>query len=341
MRALVKGEAEPGLRLEEVEEPSIGPEDVLIRVKKTAVCGTDLHIYNWDTWAQRVVQPPLVIGHEFSGEIARVGEAVTEYTVGQRVTAEGHMSCGHCRTCRTGKAHLCAEQKGLGVHRQGCFADYVQIPQSNVFVLPDEIDDELGSILDPLGNAVHTALSYPLQGENILITGAGPIGLMCTAIAKFVGAHSVTITDVHPQRLKLASELGADYALNVQRNRLTEYLPSLNIANGFGVGLELSGHPSAFESMVQAMAPGGQMALLGFLPDDTPVEWNKILFKGLKIKGIYGREIFQTWYQMTSLLQSGLDVRPIITHRFPCEEFEAAFSALQEGTASKIILDWS
>lgn len=339
MKALVKSKAEPGLWLEDVEEPTVGPTDVLVRVKRAAICGTDVHIYNWDEWAQKVIKPPLTLGHEFMGEIVELGELVTDYQVGERVTAEGHIACGNCHACRTCKSHLCLVQEGMGVHRNGAFAELVSVPAKNLFRIPDSIEDELGAIMDPIGNAMHTSMSYPLAGEDLLITGAGPIGIMCVAIAKHVGARSITITDVRPERIDLAREMGADHGLNVKDSPLVEAMGLLDLDHGFGVGLEVSGHPQAFASMIETMSPGGQIALLGFLPEDTNVEWNKVLFKGLKIKGIYGRKIFETWYQMVAMLESGLDPRPIITHRFRLEEYQSAFELLNEGRASKIVLE--
>lgn len=340
MRALVKVERAPGLRLQEVETPLAGQGEVLIRVKKAAICGTDLHIYKWDDWAQKVITPPLILGHEFVGEVAALGEGVTAFTLGQRVTAEGHINCGRCYACQTAKRHLCEQLKNLGVHRSGAFAEYVSIPEGNVFALPDSISDDWAAILDPFGNATHTALSFPLAAEDVLITGAGPIGLMCVAIARHVGARSITITDVHPQRLEWAKALGASHVLNVDHSRLRDLRAQLPLNGGFGVGLEVSGHPNAFASLVRAMAPGGSVALLGFLPENTLVEWEKILFKGLMIKGIYGREVFQTWYQMTALLENGLDLSPLITHRFSFDDYEKAFQLLLKGDGAKVLLEW-
>lgn len=341
MKALVKAKAQEGIWMEEVPVPECGHNDVLIKINKTAICGTDIHIYNWDKWAQQTIPVPMVVGHEFAGVIEKIGSEVKGLAVGDRVSAEGHVTCGHCRNCRAGKRHLCRNTVGIGVNRPGCFAEYVSVPASNVFKLTDAISDEVGSILDPLGNAAHTALSFNLVGEDVLITGAGPIGIMATAIARHAGARHIVITDLNDYRLDLASKLGATRTVNVGREKLEDVMTDLKMVEGFDVGLEMSGSPSAFTEMLDKMNNGGHVALLAILPEETQIDWNKIVFKGLKLKGIYGREMFETWYKMSSMLQSNLDVTPVITHRFKINDFQKGFDIMRTGQSGKVILDWN
>ena len=341
MRALVKAKAEPGIWMEETARPAIGHNDVLIRVSRTAICGTDIHIFQWDEWAQKTIPVPMVVGHEFSGEIVDVGVEVRGYAPGDRVSAEGHVTCGVCRNCRAGRRHLCRSAIGIGVNRAGAFAEYISVPAFNVFKLPDVISDELAAILDPLGNATHTALAYDLVGEDVLITGAGPIGIMAVAIARFAGARHVVITDVNEYRLNLAESMGASVALNVNNGSIDDVMTQLGMKEGFDVGLEMSGVPSAFRDMLRTMHHGGKIALLGIPPAETSIDWNEIIFKGLEIRGIYGREMFETWYKMSSMLQSGLDISPIITHQFPVADYQQAFDLMASGQSGKIVLDWN
>ncbi|NHA14742.1 L-threonine 3-dehydrogenase [Thioalkalivibrio sp. XN279] len=341
MRALVKAKAEPGIWMQDIPRPQPGHNDVLIKVRKTAICGTDMHIYNWDEWAARTIPVPMATGHEFVGVVEAVGSEVQGIQPGDRVSGEGHLTCGHCRNCRAGRRHLCRNTVGVGVNRQGCFAEYLCIPASNVFKLPDAISDEVASILDPLGNAVHTALSFDLVGEDVLITGAGPIGIMAVAIARHVGARHVVITDVNDYRLELARKMGATRAVNVSRQTLDEVMQELEMQEGFDVGLEMSGNPQAFRDMLRTLHHGGSVALLGIPPGEMAIDWNQVIFKGLTIKGIYGREMFETWYKMASMLQSGLDVTPVITHRFAANDYLAGFQTMGSGQSGKVILDWS
>ena len=341
MKALVKAKAEPGIWMADVAEPSYGPNDVLIRMKKTAICGTDMHIWHWDEWARRTIKVPMAVGHEYAGEIVALGSEVRGLAVGDRVSGEGHITCGHCRNCRAGRRHLCRNTLGVGVNRAGCFAEYMSLPASNVFKLPDSITDEIASILDPFGNATHTALSFNLVGEDVLITGAGPIGIMAVAIARFVGSRHVVITDVNPYRLELARQMGASRALDVRTASLDEAMQSLKMEEGFDVGLEMSGVPSAFREMLRTMHHGGNVALLGIMPKDTGINWDEVIFKGLVMKGVYGREMFETWYKMSSMLQSGLDIGPVITHRLPIEEYQLGFETMASGKSGKVILDWT
>ncbi len=341
MRALVKKSPEPGIWMEDVPVPEVGHNDVLIRVGKAAICGTDIHIYNWDEWSQKHVQLPIPIGHEFMGEIVEVGSEVSGLKPGDRVSGEGHITCGYCRNCRAGRRHLCRNTVGIGVERAGAFAEYVSIPALNAFVLPSAITDDMASILDPLGNATHTALSFDLVGEDILITGAGPIGIMCVAICRHVGARHVVITDINDYRLELAKKMGATRAVNVSRERVEDVMSELGMQEGFDVGLEVSGHPDAFRTMLQTMHHGGAVSLLGIPPGDTAIDWNQVIFKGLVLKGIYGREMFETWYKMASMIQSGLDISPVITHHFPADEFQTGFDIMRSGQSGKVILDWS
>jgi threonine 3-dehydrogenase len=341
MRALVKAKAEPGIWMQDIPRPQPGHNDVLIKIRKTAICGTDMHIYNWDEWAARTIPVPMATGHEFVGVVEAVGSEVQGIQPGDRVSGEGHLTCGHCRNCRAGRRHLCRNTVGVGVNRQGCFAEYLCIPASNVFKLPDAISDEVASILDPLGNAVHTALSFDLVGEDVLITGAGPIGIMAVAIARHVGARHVVITDVNDYRLELARKMGATRAVNVARQTLDDVMQELEMQEGFDVGLEMSGNPQAFRDMLRTLHHGGSVALLGIPPGEMAIDWNQVIFKGLTIKGIYGREMFETWYKMASMLQSGLDVTPVITHRFAANDYLAGFQTMGSGQSGKVILDWA
>lgn len=340
MRALVKAQAERGIWMQDVEEPSVGHNDVLIRVKSSAICGTDIHIYQWDDWASNTIQVPTTIGHEFCGQIVECGSEVNGFSVGDRVSAEGHITCGVCRNCRAGRRHLCMNTLGVGVNRNGAFADYVSVPAFNVFKLPDSITDDMAAILDPLGNATHTALSFDLVGEDVLITGAGPIGVMAVAIARYAGARHVVITDVNDYRLDLARKMGATRALNVSNESIDDTMQDLGMEEGFDVGMEMSGNPSAFRDMLRTMHHGGKIALLGIPPDDMSIDWTKVIFKGLELKGIYGREMFETWYKMASMLQSGLNIDPIITHHYAASDFQAAFELMESGQSGKIILNW-
>ena len=342
MKALSKAKPEAGIWMEEVEVPRPGHNDILIRVKKTAICGTDIHIYNWDEWSQKTVPVPMVIGHEFAGVIVEVGSEVEGYKVGDRVSAEGHITCGYCRNCKAGKRHLCRNTEGIGVNRTGCFAEYIAVPAVNAFRIPEGISDETASILDPLGNATHTALSFDLVGEDVLITGAGPIGIMAVAIARHAGARHVVISDVNDYRLDLARKMGATRAVNVSRENgsIFDAMDELAMNEGFDVGLEMSGNPHAFRDMLEALNFGGHIALLGIQPPETAVDWSQIIFKGLKLKGIYGREMFETWYKMSSMLQSGLDISPVITHRFGIDDFQKGFDVMRSGDSGKVILEW-
>ena len=341
MRALVKAKAEPGIWMQDVPVPEIGPNDVLIKVRKASICGTDIHIWNWDAWSQKTIKVPMVIGHEFMGEIAKLGAEVTGFQVGDRVSGEGHITCGHCRNCRAGKRHLCRNTVGLGVNRQGCFAEYVALPAFNVFRVPKEIPDDIASFFDPLGNAVHTALSFDLVGEDVLITGAGPIGVMAAAISKHVGARHVVVTDLNPYRLELARKLGATRAVDVRSETLGDVMRSLGMTEGFDVGMEMSGNDRAFRDMLAVMNHGGRVAILGIPPNEVSIDWNQVIFKGLVLKGVYGREMFETWYKMVAMLQSGLDVAPVVTHRFPAAQYAEAFEAMRSGQSGKVILDWA
>ena len=340
MRALIKAKPERGIWLEDIDKPTVGHNDVLIRVKRTAICGTDIHIYQWDDWASKTIPVPLAVGHEFYGEIVECGVEVKGFNVGDRVSAEGHVTCDVCRNCRAGRRHLCMSTVGVGVNRAGAFADYLCVPAFNVFKLPDAISDEMASILDPLGNATHTALSFDLVGEDVLITGAGPIGIMAVAIAKYAGARHVVITDINDYRLELARKMGASVALNVTSGSLDQTMTDLGMEEGFDVGMEMSGNASAFRDMLRTMHHGGKIALLGIPPEEMAIDWNQVIFKGLVLKGVYGREMFETWYKMSSMLQSGLTVEPIITHRFPLEDYEQAFELMESGQSGKIILSW-
>lgn len=340
MKALVKKHKEKGLWMEDIPVPEIGDNDVLIKIKKTAICGTDVHIWNWDEWAQANIPVPMQVGHEFMGVIEALGRDVTEFYVGERVSGEGHLVCGHCRNCRGGRRHLCANTKGVGVNRPGAFAEYLAIPATNVFQLPKGVTDDEASILDPLGNAVHTALSFNLVGEDVLITGAGPIGIMAASIASHVGARHVVITDVNEYRLELARKMGAAHAVNAAKTGLKDVMKELGMVEGFDVGLEMSGNPKALNDMLDSMSHGGKIALLGIQPKDTAIAWDQVIFKGLFIKGIYGREIFETWYKMCAMIQGGLKIDPIFTHRFPVEKFREGFETMASGQSGKVILEW-
>src|SRR5580704_4479784 len=341
MKALVKAKDEPGLWLRDVPVPSIGPDEVLIRVNKTGICGTDIHIYKWDAWAQKTVPVPMVVGHEYAGEIVEIGSAVHSLQIGQRVSGEGHVIGMKSRATRAGRFHLDPDTRGIGVNMPGAFAEYVKVPAFNIVPLPDDIDDELGAILDPLGNAVHTALSFDLIGEDVLITGAGPIGIMAAAVARHVGARHVVITDINPKRLKLAEEVADVVAVDVSKADLKETMSRLKMTEGFDVALEMSGAPAAFDQLFEAIITGGRVALLGLPAKPALVDWNKVIFKQLTIKGIYGREMFETWHKMLGMLQSGLDVRKVITHRLAARDFQRGFATMQSGNSGKIVLDWS
>ncbi|MBT8090161.1 MAG: L-threonine 3-dehydrogenase [Gammaproteobacteria bacterium] len=341
MKALVKAKREPGIWMEDIAVPDVGHNDVLVKVKRTAICGTDIHIFKWDDWARKTIPVPMAVGHEFSGEIVDMGIEVRGFSLGDRVSAEGHITCGHCRNCRAGRRHLCMNAVGVGVSRPGAFAEFVSVPAFNVFKLPDMISDDMASILDPLGNATHTALSFDLVGEDVLITGAGPIGVMAVAIARFAGARHIVITDVNDYRLELARKMGASRALNVTRQTIDDTMRDLGMEEGFDVGMEMSGNPQAFRDMLRTMHHGGKIAMLGIPPGETAINWNDVIFKGLFIKGIYGREMFETWYKMSSMLQSGLNMDPIITHHFDIEEFQPAFELMESGQTGKVILHWN
>ncbi len=340
MKALVKTKPEPGLWLGDEPLPVIGPDDVLVRVNKTGICGTDIHIYSWDEWASRTVPVPMVVGHEYAGEIVEIGAAVRGLGIGQRVSGEGHVIGMKSRAARGGRFHLDPETRGIGVNIPGAFAEYVKVPGFNIVPLPDDVDDELGAILDPLGNAVHTALSFDLVGEDVLITGAGPIGIMAAAVARHVGARHVVITDINPTRLALAAEVADVVPVDVSREDLPAVMARLGLREGFDVGLEMSGVPSAFLQMVDSLVMGGKMAMLGIPSKPFPVDWTRVVFRMLTIKGIYGREMFETWYKMLAMLQSGLDVRKVITHRFGVDDFAQGFEAMRKGECGKVVLDW-
>ena len=340
MKALSKLKAEPGIWMTDAPKPEVGHNDLLIKIRKTAICGTDVHIYKWDEWASKTIPTPMVVGHEYVGEVVDMGQEVRGFQVGDRVSGEGHITCGHCRNCRAGRVHLCRNTTGVGVNREGAFAEYLVIPAFNAFKIPDNISDELASIFDPFGNAVHTALSFDLVGEDVLITGAGPIGIMAAAVAKHVGARHVVITDVNEYRLDLARKMGASRAVNVASEKLEDVMKELGMTEGFDIGLEMSGVPSAFNSMLNNMNHGGKIAMLGIPPSDMAVDWNQVIFKGLVIKGIYGREMFETWYKMASLIQSGLNLSPIITHQYSVDDFQAGFDMMISGQSGKVILNW-
>ncbi|RMA78790.1 L-threonine 3-dehydrogenase [Umboniibacter marinipuniceus] len=340
MKALVKAKAERGLWMQQIEKPSCGPNDVLIKIRKTAICGTDLHIFKWDEWSQKTIPVGMNVGHEFVGEVVELGSQVSGFALGDRVSGEGHITCGHCRNCRAGKRHLCRNTEGVGVNIPGAFAEYLAIPAVNAFKIPDNISDDLAAIFDPYGNAAHTTLSFDLVGEDVLITGAGPIGIMAVAIARHVGARHVVVTDINPYRLALAEKMGASRVVNVSDESLSDVMLDLGMDEGFDVGLEMSGNGHAFRDMLSKMNHGGRVALLGIPSSELAIDWNEVIFKGLFIKGIYGREMFETWYKMASMLQSGLDLDPIITHHYHVDDFQQGFEMMESGQCGKVILNW-
>ncbi len=340
MKALVKAKPERGIWMENIKKPRVGHNDVLIKVKRTAICGTDIHIFKWDDWAQATIPVPMVVGHEFMGEIVRLGVDVDGLEVGQRVSGEGHITCGHCRNCKGGRRNFCHNHTGVGVTRPGAFAEYLSIPAKNVFPVPDHIDDAVAAILDPLGNATHTSLAFDVVGEDVLLTGAGPIGIMAGAIVRHIGARNVVITDVNPYRLSLAGELGIEHTVDVRESSPEAKMAELGMTEGFDVGLEMSGHETAINQLLDVMNHGGRVAILGIPSKDVTLDLNDVIFKGLTMQGIYGRRIFETWYKMAAMLQSGLDVSPIITHRFPVDEYEDAFDLVASGECGKVLLDW-
>jgi len=340
LKAIVKTKREPGLELIDVPMPEVGKNDVLVKIQKTAICGTDVHIYDWDEWSQKTIPVPMIIGHEFVGTIAEVGSNVEGFEIGQLVSGEGHVICGKCRNCLAGRRHLCKNTKGIGVNMTGVFAEYAVIPASNIWICDPSIPAEYFSIFDPLGNAVHTALSFDIIGEDVLVTGAGPIGLMSVAIAKHVGARNIVVTDINPYRLNLAKEMGATRVVDVRTEKLEDVMQELGMQEGFDVGLEMSGSPLAFNDMVNTMVNGGGIALLGIHGSDVSIDWGKVIFNSLKIKGIYGREMYETWYKMGAMLQSGLDISKVITHKFKYTDFEKGFEIMKSGNSGKIILEW-
>ena len=340
MDALVKAKPEPGLWLEQVPIPEIGINDVLVKIHKTAICGTDIHIYNWNEWAQKTIPVPMPVGHEFVGVIAEIGSNVRDFKPGDLVSGEGHLVCGRCRNCLAGRRHLCMRTSGVGVNRQGAFAEYLSIPVTNIWFCDPNIETDVLTCFDPLGNATHTALSFDVLGEDVLITGAGPIGCMAAAIAKHAGARYVVVTDVIPYRLKLAKKMGATLALDVRTARIEDAQKKLGMKEGFDVGLEMSGNPDALRAMLANMCHGAKVALLGILPPDTDVDWDLVIFNGLTLKGIYGREMYETWYKMTAMIQTGLDISSVITHRFNYTDYEKAFKVMQSGKSGKVILNW-
>ncbi|PXF64257.1 L-threonine 3-dehydrogenase [Kangiella spongicola] len=340
MKTLSKAKAEKGIWMVDHPKPELGHNDVLIKIKKTAICGTDMHIYHWDEWAQETIPVPMTVGHEYVGIIEEVGQEVKGFQVGDRVSGEGHITCGFCRNCRAGRRHLCRNTEGVGVNRPGAFGEYLVIPAENAYKIPDDISDDIASILDPFGNAAHTALSFDLVGEDVLITGAGPIGMMAAAIAKHVGARHVVITDMNDYRLDLAKQMGATRTVNVANEKLEDVMQELGMKEGFDVGLEMSGAPPAFASMLNTMNHGGKIAMLGIPSSDMAIDWNQVIFKGLVIKGIYGREMYETWYKMIAMVQSGLDLSPVITHRFDIDKFEEGFETMASGQSGKVVLSW-
>ncbi|MGC6417049.1 MAG: L-threonine 3-dehydrogenase [Bradymonadia bacterium] len=341
MKALVKSQAQVGIWMDDVPEPDYGPNDLLIKIRKTAICGTDIHIYKWDDWAQRTIPVPMVVGHEFVGEVAALGSHVRGFAVGDRVSGEGHITCGYCRNCRAGRRHLCRNTEGVGVNRAGAFAEYLVIPAFNAFKIPADIPDEIAAFFDPFGNAVHTALSFDLVGEDVLITGAGPIGCMAAAVCRHVGARHVVVTDLNPYRLELARKMGASIAIDPRKTTPREAMKQVGMVEAYDVGLEVSGAPAAFQQMLRVMNHGGRIALLGIPPNDTAIDWDLVIFKGLQIKGVYGREMFETWYKMASLLQSGLDLSPILTHQMHIDDYQEGFDVMLSGKSGKVVLDWS
>ncbi len=340
MRALVKREAAPGIWMEQVPVPDIGPNDVLIKLEKTAICGTDLHIYNWDEWSQKAITPGLTIGHEFVGHIAAKGPGVVGYELGQRVSAEGHIACGICRNCKRGKAHLCPHTVGIGVNRNGAFAEYVAVPAANLWSIPDEIPSELAAFFDPFGNAAHCALKFDLVGEDVLITGAGPIGIIAAGICRHVGARHVVVTDINDYRLDLAKQMGATEIVNVQNDSIDATTKRLGL-EGFDIGLEMSGNARAFEDMLEHMYPSGKVALLGILPSDAQIDWDQIIFKGLELHGIYGRLMYETWYKMTQMILTGFPLQKVLTHQIPIDQFQDGFDLMASGQCGKVVCDWN
>ncbi len=342
MKALVKAERSPGISMvEDAPVPEVGVHDVRIRIRKTAICGTDVHIFNWDAWSQRTIPVPMIIGHEYYGTVDAVGAEVEAFKPGDRVSGEGHVTCGFCRNCRAGRRHLCRHAIGVGVNRAGAFAEYLVIPADNVYRIPAEIADEIASIFDPYGNAAHTALSFDLVGEDVLVTGAGPIGAMAVAIARHVGARNVVVTDVNDYRLAIAKRMGATRTVHVPEQDLRAVMDGLGMKEGFDVGLEMSGNGGAFRQMLEVMNHGGRIALLGIMNAPEPIDWGQVVFKGLVLKGIYGREMFETWYKMVAMLQGGLDLAPVITHRFPIDRYREAFEVVRGGRSGKVVLDWT
>ena len=340
MKALVKKSPEYGIWMEDVSEPQCGTNDVKIKVTHTGICGTDLHIYTWNEWAQRTLDLPLITGHEFCGIVEEIGPGITHYKPGDHVSGEAHITCGYCRNCRAGKRHLCHKTIGVGIQRDGAFAEYLVIPESNVWPIHKDIPSEIAAFFDPFGNAAHTALSFEMVAEDVLITGAGPIGIMAVSICNFVGARHVVITDVNDYRLDLAKKMGASRAINVSHERISDVFEELNMSNGFDVGLEMSGNPDAFKDMLENMYHGGKIALLGLLPKATQINWDDIIFKGLHVKGIYGREMYETWYKMTQMLRSGLDISPVLTHKLPIDDFQEGFDIMESGNCGKVVLEW-
>ncbi|MCH9028382.1 MAG: L-threonine 3-dehydrogenase [Bacteroidetes bacterium] len=340
MKALVKKFKKPGVWLDEVPVPEYGQNDVLIKIQRTAICGTDIHIYNWDDWASKTIPVPMVVGHEYVGIVEAYGDNVQDVNIGDLVSGEGHITCGHCRNCRAGRRHLCPNTLGVGVNRPGCFGEYLVIPVSNIWHCDPNIDEDVLSIFDPFGNAVHTALSFEVLGEDVLITGAGPIGIMAAAICKHAGARYVVITDVNPYRLKLAQKVGVTRAVNVSKEKLSDVVNELGMMEGFDVGLEMSGNPKALNDMIDVMFHGGNIALLGILPSSAAIDWEKVVFNGLTIRGIYGRKMFETWYKMQIMVQSGLDVTKVITHHFNYTDYQEAFELMKSGNSGKVILNW-
>jgi threonine 3-dehydrogenase len=340
MRALVKRLPREGIWMEEVPVPAVGTNEVRIKVEKTAICGTDLHIYKWDDWSQRTIKTPLVIGHEFVGRVVEMGPGVDNYQLGDRVSAEGHVTCGLCRNCRAGRRHLCTHTRGIGVNLPGAFAEHVVVPASNLWLIPPQIPSEIAAFFDPYGNAAHCALSFDMVGEDVLITGAGPIGIIAAGICRYLGARHVVITDVNDYRLNLAAKMGATHTVNVKRDKLGEAMKKQDIREGFDIGLEMSGSPQAFNDMLHHMYHGGRVALLGILPSDTRIDWDQVIFKGLHLKGIYGREMFETWYKMTQMVLGGLDLRPVLTHHIPIDEFQTGFDLMASGQCGKVVCSW-
>jgi len=340
VKALVKSKAEVGLWLEDVPEPEVGPMDVLVKINKTSICGTDVHIWNWDKWAQKTIPVGMTVGHEYSGTIAAVGSGVTDFEIGERVSGEGHIVCGHCRNCLAGRRHLCPNTQGVGVNRTGAFAEYLSIPAVNAYKVDASISEDIISTFAPLGNAVHTALSWDMVAEDVLITGAGPIGCMAAAIAKFAGARHVVVTDINPYRLELATKLGATRVVDVSKESLTDVKKELKMNEGFDVCLEMSGHPSGLNDILTHSTNGAKVSLLGIFPDDVAIDWDKVIFKGLTLKGIYGREMFETWYKMSSMIRAGLDISEVITHKFHYTDFQKGFETMLSGQSGKVVLNW-